>query len=68
MNNGISMIETLRDFVLKANELGIEYMVTGSFAMSAYGEIRFTRDIDVVVQITKKDVPRITRKFETEYY
>ncbi len=68
MNNGISMIETLRDFVLKANELGIEYMVTGSFAMSAYGEIRFTRDIDVVVQITEKDVARITRKFETEYY
>lgn len=62
------MIETLRDFVLKANELGIEYMVTGSFAMSAYGEIRFTRDIDVVVQITEKDVARITRKFETEYY
>lgn len=68
MNNGISMIETLRDFVLKANELGIEYMVTGSFAMSAYGEIRFTRDIDVVVQITEKDVARITRKFGTEYY
>ena len=30
------MIETLRDFVVKTNELGIEYMVTGSFAMSAY--------------------------------
>ncbi len=68
MKSGISMIETLRDFVAKADELGIGYMVTGSFVMSAFGEIRFTRDIDVVVQITEKDITRIFRKFESEYY
>lgn len=68
MNNGISMIDTLRDFVQKANDLAIEYMVTGSFAMSAYGEIRFTRDIDIVIQITERDVDRIFGKFESEYY
>lgn len=62
------MIETLRDFVSKANELGIEYMVTGSFAMSAYGEIRFTRDIDVVLQIADVDIARFTQAFEFDYY
>ncbi len=37
VKKGISMIETLRDFVAKANELRIDFMVIGSFAMSAYG-------------------------------
>ena len=68
MNTGISMIETLRDFVQKMNELGIDYMVTGSFAMSAYGEIRMTRDIDVVVQLTENKIKGFTQLFEHEYY
>ncbi|MEP6704841.1 MAG: hypothetical protein ABJB34_08555 [Acidobacteriota bacterium] len=68
MKKGISMIETLRDFVSKANELGIDFMVTGSFAMSAYGEIRFTRYIDVVIQITEDDIARFVRTFESDYY
>ena len=67
MNTGISMIETLRDFVQKMNELGIDYMVTGSFAMSAYGEIRMTRDIDVVVQLTENKIKGFTQLFENEY-
>jgi hypothetical protein len=68
MNKGFSMIETLRDFVSKANVLGIEYMVTGSFAMSAYGEIRFTRDIDVVLQIAEAQAAGFAQLFMADYY
>ena len=68
MPKGISMIETLRDFVDKANKLGIEYMVTGSFAMSAYGEPRMTRDIDVVLQISEAQAELFAHAFEDEYY
>ncbi len=68
MNTGTSMIETLRDFVTKANALGIEYMVTGSFAMSAYGEIRMTRDIDVVLQVSEDQATPFARLFEADYY
>jgi hypothetical protein len=68
MKKGISMIETMRDFITKVDDLGIEYMVTGSYAMSAYGEIRMTRDIDVVVQLTGKDAKRFLQRFTDEYY
>jgi len=68
MNKGISMIETMRDFIEKIDDLGIEYMVTGSYAMSAYGEIRMTRDIDVVVQFAGKDVKSFFDRFSDEYY
>ncbi len=62
------MIETLRDFVEKANSLGLEFMVTGSFAMSAFGEIRMTRDIDIVIQIEESKAEQFVRLFENEYY
>ena len=62
------MIETLRDFVEKMNRLGIEYMVTGSYAMSAYGEIRMTKDIDVVIELSPVDVMSFFELFRDEYY
>ena len=62
------MIETLRDFIAKMNELGIEYMVTGSFAMSGFGEIRMTRDIDIVIQIAKSQALSFAKVFKKEYY
>ena len=68
MSKGVSMIETSRDFVAKVGELEIEYMVTGSFAMSAYGEIRFTRDIDVVLQISEDKASRFAQLFMADYY
>ncbi len=68
MNKGISMIETMRDFIEKIDALGIEYMVTGSYAMSAYGEIRMTRDIDVVVQLSERQAGQFFERFKDEYY
>ena len=62
------MNDTLRDFVRKVDELEIPYMVTGSYAMSAYGEIRMTRDIDIVIKLRSRDVDRFIAKFESEYY
>lgn len=62
------MIETMQDFIGKLDDLGIEYMVTGSYAMSAYGEIRMTRDIDVVIQLTENDATPFLKRFQEEYY
>ena len=42
----------------KLDELGIGYLVTGSMATIAYGEPRFTNDIDVVISLRLKDVTR----------
>ena len=43
-------------------------MVTGSFAMSAYGEIRFTRDIDVAIQMTEAHIEDCVAAFKADYY
>lgn len=68
MKPGISMLDTLRDFVTRVDELGIEYMITGSYAMSIYGEIRTTRDIDVVIELQREDAARFAAAFINDYY
>jgi len=65
---GKLMLEVLGDFVQKAQDSGISYMVTGSFAMSAYGEMRFTRDIDIVIEILREQIEDFFRAFEKDYY
>lgn len=51
------------------NALSVEYMVTGSAVVVAYGEPRLTNDIDLVLSLTPKDVTGIIDVFpEHEYY
>jgi hypothetical protein len=45
-------------FVRPLNQLGIPYMVTGGVASVVYGEPRFTRDIDVVIELRSRDARR----------
>jgi CRISPR/Cas system CSM-associated protein Csm2 small subunit len=61
-------IRVLSDFVANMEQAKLNYMVTGSFAMSYYAEPRMTRDIDIVIEINSNDVDQIVRLFENEYY
>jgi hypothetical protein len=45
-------------FVRPLNQLRIPYLVTGGVASVVYGEPRFTRDIDLVVQLRPRDASR----------
>ncbi|MGH9820869.1 MAG: hypothetical protein ACRD43_11925 [Pyrinomonadaceae bacterium] len=62
------MIETLKDFIQRLDELGIEYMITGSFAMHAYATGRLTYDIDAIIEISSRDAGRFELKFLPDYY
>lgn len=48
----------VRLFVRPLNRLGIPYMVTGGVAAVVYGEPRFTRDIDLVIDLSERDARR----------
>lgn len=45
-------------FVRPLNQLRIPYMVTGGVAAVVYGEPRFTRDIDLVIELRPRDARR----------
>jgi hypothetical protein len=62
------MVRTLKDVTERLGDLRIDYMVTGSFAMSAYTVARTTMDIDVVLEIHAADAERFERRFSGDYY
>ena len=68
MITGNSMIDTLKDFASRLDDLGIGYMVTGSFALSAYATARTTMDIDVIIEIGPGDALRFANRFLGDYY
>jgi len=62
------MLVTMKDVAQRLDDLGISYMVTGSFAMSAYTTARTTMDIDVVIEIRSGDAARFEQRFKGDYY
>jgi hypothetical protein len=42
-------------------------MVTGSMAANFYAVPRMTRDIDLVIELSERDVNRVTGLFQQEY-
>ena len=43
-------------------------MLTGSLALTFYTTPRMTRDIDLVVEISAKDIERVVQGFELQFY
>lgn len=61
-------IDILIDISNRLEKLTIPYMLTGSLAMNYYAEPRMTRDIDLVVLIKQKMMPKLIENFNTDYY
>lgn len=55
-------------FLERFENLGLNYFVTGSVASSAYGEPRFTQDLDLVVRLSGTDVDVLLRAFPAEQF
>src|SRR5277367_5739722 len=51
-----------------AEQMGLKYFVTGSTATIFYGEPRFTNDIDVVVQLSERQVGEFCNRFPADQF
>jgi hypothetical protein len=49
-------------------ELGIPYVIGGSFASAAYGRIRTTMDVDIVADMTNNHAAPFVAALEKEFY
>lgn len=61
--------DLLRIAVEACDRLGLIYLVTGSTASIAYGEPRFTNDIDIVIDLPAEKIDTFCNAFpEEEFY
>lgn len=61
-------LEVLLDFTRVLDELGIQYVVVGSFASSARGFQRATRDVDILAKIRLDQVELLYERLFGRYY
>jgi hypothetical protein len=65
----MEQLDLLRHAVETLERLGVPYLVVGSIASIAYGEARFTQDIDIVAAFELKHVDEPLAAFPAgEYY
>jgi hypothetical protein len=64
----LTELNILKDVTRKFEQLNIQYMLTGSLAMSHYAQPRMTRDIDLVVNILPSIVKKMESVFTSDYY
>ena len=55
--------DLLRHTIDALERLAIPYMLVGSFASTAYGEPRFTQDIDIVLDLSAAQIPAFCEAF-----
>ena len=54
--------ELLKTISSILRDLNIPYIITGGFAISVWGQPRFTADIDIVVELVKKNIKPLAKK------
>ena len=62
----MELFDLLERVVGVLERLQVPYLVTGSVAAMAYGEPRFTNDIDIVAGLKATDIPAFVRDFPPE--
>lgn len=62
------MLDFLFKLISFFNQYKIDYMLSGSVALSVYTLPRATRDFDLVVHLEEKDVKSVMEFFQSGYY
>jgi hypothetical protein len=60
--------EALLRVMAALDDLGICYLIGGSVASSVHGEPRASRDVDIVADLSRADLPRLAAKLQPEFY
>ena len=64
----MSQDKVLRNVLKQLAELGLDYMLTGSYASNIYGRVRSTFDADIVISLPAPQVDRLIRSLGDDFY
>lgn len=64
----MQQIEFFTSVIRTLNEIGVQYMLTGSVASNFYGQPRLTHDVDLAVAITSGQIKTLSAKYPAPRY
>jgi hypothetical protein len=60
-------IDDVRTILSALNDANVRYLIVGGLAVVAHGYVRFTQDIDLVVQLERENVLRAMNAFDDDW-
>jgi predicted nucleotidyltransferase len=57
-------VASFEAIVQALNDAGVRFIVVGGVAVNAHGYLRFTKDVDLVIQLSKRDIVGAFRALE----
>ena len=63
-----SELDILREVSEKLGKAGINYMLSGSIALSYYTQPRMTRDVDIIIELFPQGITKFLNLFKDGYY
>lgn len=53
--------QDFKEFIQSLNDNGVRYLVVGGYAVALHGYPRYTKDIDIWVEMTSENASRIVK-------
>jgi predicted nucleotidyltransferase len=60
----MALNQDFKEFIQSLNDNSVRYLVVGGYAVAQHGHPRYTKDIDVWVEMTKENAERVVKSLE----
>ena len=56
--------QDFKEFIKSLNDNRVQYLVVGGYAVAVHGHPRYTKDIDIWIQVSSENASRIVKAIE----
>ena len=60
----MALNQDFKELLQSLNDNGVRYLVVGGYAVAQHGHPRYTKDIDIWVEMTKENAAKVVRALE----
>ncbi|GAB4504680.1 MAG: nucleotidyl transferase AbiEii/AbiGii toxin family protein [Anaerolineales bacterium] len=60
----MALNQDFKEFIQSLNDNGVRYLVVGGYAVAQHGHPRYTKDIDIWLEMTKENAAKVVKALE----
>jgi predicted nucleotidyltransferase len=60
----MALNQDFKEFIQSLNDNGVHYLVVGGYAVAQHGHPRYTKDIDIWIEMTRQNAARMIKALE----
>lgn len=64
MAGKMTLDQDFKEFIQSLNDNGVRYLVVGGYAVAIHGHPRYTKDIDIWLELTDENATRVVKAVE----